>query len=557
METKSKPPYWLNRLPWLAAVSSGVLLALCFPRFGNETLVWLWAAPLMIALWWTPTEKRLRRGFQLGFVTGATFFAINLSWITHMTLPNSLLPAIGGWLLLCTYLALFFAVWGMIAATVGQPRDEILAPPPAEDGSKSDGLFRTSIHSLRISLINASVWVGLEWLRGWLLTGFGWNGLGVALHDNINLIQIADVVGVTGLSFLPMFVGCVLVITVRRFQLEIRNQILRPHLDFGLALMMVASVFLYGLQHTLKPPSEGTDLKVLMVQLAVPQTEKWDPEQALSIIEDYQKYTEAYISANEPDLVLWPESSLPTPLFEDPANERFLNHILSKGEFALMLGVTDFDYAAQEIYNGAALMRDTYDGPDLEIYHKCHLVPFGEFVPFRKQIPFIGNLLAGILPGDFNRGTSTVPLAYPGKDLQVIPLVCFEDTVGRLARKFVRPATQFIVNMTNDGWFGTSAAAEQHLANARFRCVELRRPMARACNTGVTCLIQPSGRVSAKLEDPELGVFMKGILASTLHVPSDAPMTLYARYGDWFSALASLLAMLAIIYHIIHSRQRS
>ena len=162
-------------------------------------------------------------------------------------------------------------------------------------------------------------------------------------------------------------------------------------------------------------------------------------------------------------------------------------------------------------------------------------------------MPFLDALLKDLIPGDFQRGDSTEPLRLPGKDVQIIPLICFEDTVGRLTRKFVRPEPQFMVNVTNDGWFGTSPAAEQHLANARFRCVELRRPMARACNTGVTCLIDVNGNVTAELVDPEEGVFVKGALASTLRVPSEPVMTFYARFGDLFTAIVSLCATLLLI----------
>ncbi|MGY8690880.1 MAG: apolipoprotein N-acyltransferase, partial [Verrucomicrobiales bacterium] len=415
------------------------------------------------------------------------------------------------------------------------------------DDGKKPSLFRASAHTLHCAFLNAAVWVGLEWLRGWVFTGFGWNGLGVAFHDDLNLMQIADIVGVTGLSFLPMFVGCVLVMTVRRFQLEIRHQQLRPHLDFGVALAMVAGTFLYGLGHTLKPVPEGTDVKCVLIQLALPKAEKWDPERAAEILLDFQKYTNTYVETTSPDLVIWPESSLQTPLLEDPVYETFMNGMLAKGEFALMLGTNDVDIPNNAYYNSAALMAGSLHSPDLQLYHKMHLVPFGEFVPFRQELPFLDTWLGELIPGDFSRGESTEPLRLPGKDLQVIPLICFEDTVGRLARKFVRPEAQLMVNMTNDGWFGTSPAAEQHLANARFRCVELRRPMARSCNTGVTCLIDVRGHVTSVLEDLEEGVFVKGALASTLRVPSESVMTFYARFGDLFSGILAVCAILLLI----------
>ena len=522
------------------AILSGVLLALCYPRFSIEGLVWVWAFPLLVALWWLPVKRSkrpFRRGFGLGYLAGIAFFGINLSWISEVTLIGSIIFPL--------YLGLYVAVWGGIAATAGRPDDDSLYLP---DGSnRRFSLLGASCHALRCAFLNASVWVGLEWLRGWVFTGFGWNGLGVAFHDNLNLIQIADIVGVTGLAFLPLFAGCVLLTTVRRFQLEIRHQQLRPHLDFGIALASVAGTFLYGLGHTLRPESEGTDLRCTLIQLALPQEEKWDPDKALAILQEYEKYTSTHVESIAPDLVIWPESSLPTPLFADPGNAVFLDNLLAKGDFALMLGVNDFNPEADTYYNGAALMAGTFDSPELQVYHKIHLVPFGEFVPFRHTLPFLNNWLERLIPGDFARGQSTEPLQFPGKNLKVVPLVCFEDTVGRLARKFVRPEAQFMVNVTNDGWFGRSPAAEQHVANARFRCVELRRPMARACNTGVTCLIDDRGRMTNVLSDPDEGIFVKGALTDRLRIPSNPPMTFYARFGDLFTGILALCAVVLLI----------
>lgn len=514
----------------LLAVLSGLLLALCYPRFDIESLVWLWAAPLMVVLWWWPVREgrnRFWRGAALGYLSGVTFFAITFSWIREVT-------GVGA-VLLPLYLALYVALWAGLAATVGRPRDRFLGSEPRPETKPA--FLRASTHALSCAFFNGAAWAGLEWLRGWVFTGFGWNGLGVAFHQNLNLMQVADLVGVTGLAFLPMFTSCVLVTTVRRFQLEIRHQRLRPHLDFGLALALVVATFLYGLNRVLSPQAPGKELRCVIVQLAIPQSEKWDPAHAERILGEFAGYTTTYVEATDPDFVIWPESSLQSSLFEDPFNERFLNSLLARGNFALMLGANDFDVAAGKFYNGAALMAGEFDSPEMQIYHKIHLVPFGEFIPFREQVPLLDRWLGELIPGDFNRGDSTEALAFPGDDFKVIPLICFEDTVGRLARRFVRDEPQIMVNVTNDGWFGQSPAAEQHLANARFRCVELRRPMARACNTGVTCLIDERGRTTAILDDPDEGIFVKGALASTLRVPLDGGVTFYARFGDWFVAM--------------------
>ena len=168
-------------------------------------------------------------------------------------------------------------------------------------------------------------------------------------------------------------------------------------------------------------------------------------------------------------------------------------------------------------------------------------MPFGEYLPLR---PVLGPLLEGVLPSDFDHGDQTEPLKLARPDVQIIPLICFEDTLGRVARQFVSEAPQLIVNITNDGWFLHSAETEQHTANAIFRAIELRRPMVRACNTGVTCVIDDKGRITSALRDPETGsTFIEGVLPATIPVAKHPPLTLYARWGDWFAMLSLAICL--------------
>jgi apolipoprotein N-acyltransferase len=193
-------------------------------------------------------------------------------------------------------------------------------------------------------------------------------------------------------------------------------------------------------------------------------------------------------------------------------------------------------------------MRGSFD--EHQIYRKVHLVPFGEYLPLRG-VPGVQALLGGVLPGDFDPGISTEPLTLEKPaGVQLIPLVCFEDTVGRLARKFVRPSPQLLVNLTNDGWFLQSNENEVHLANAIFRCIELRRPMARACNTGVTCFIDAQGRIGRgdKLVDAKTGsVFVKGVLPKEVLLNKEPVTTFYARFGDVFAVGMLVLCSGAVI----------
>jgi apolipoprotein N-acyltransferase len=249
-------------------------------------------------------------------------------------------------------------------------------------------------------------------------------------------------------------------------------------------------------------------------------------------LKDYTRlYAEARDGQSLTDLVIWPESALPVHLHGLPEHESYFNELLKVGDFSLLTG-TEIHTEAEGSHVSAVLFHGSY--ASRQEYHKVHLVPFGEYLPLRDIPPF--SFLRGVLPGDFTPGTSTEPLKLAKPEVQIIPLICFEDTVGRLARRFVRPEPQMIVNITNDGWFLHSAQTEVHTANAKFRAVELRRPMVRATNTGVTCFIDTLGTVTGKLADPETGsCFIEGCLPGEVRVPRNGELTLYARHGDWFA----------------------
>jgi apolipoprotein N-acyltransferase len=374
-----------------------------------------------------------------------------------------------------------------------------------------------------------------------MFTGFGWNGLGVGLHSNAVMIQAADVIGVAGLSFTPVFCACVIFNVVRRFVLRSRaGGAFRYHFDAFIATALIAVQGVYGLRQLNAPSGETVPVRVANVQLNVPQHDIFTRE---NLSEHYHRYADlTNLYAPMMDLIVWPESALGLP-FDHPDHEAFFNDLMSAGEFSLLTGCDTSDLVSHTDHTGAALVHKGYQ--NAQIHHKVHLVPFGEYLPMRHTMPFLNATLGSVLPFDFEPGTSTEPLKLGKLGVSLIPLICFEDTVGRLARQFVRNEPQIIVNMTNDGWFLRSAGPEQHLTNAIFRAIELRRPMCRACNTGVTCFIDDRGRVLSMLRDPQTNsTFIEGVLPSTIQVARHPPMTLYARFGDWFAMLCLAVCLL-------------
>ena len=171
-------------------------------------------------------------------------------------------------------------------------------------------------------------------------------------------------------------------------------------------------------------------------------------------------------------------------------------------------------------------------------------------MPGRNTVPFISAIVGDQVPADFTRGKEPVVFRLTTNEVKVAPLICFEDTLGELTRQFVLRGANLLANVTNDGWFLRSAGAQQHLANAVFRCVETRRPMARAANTGVTCFVNRFGRVTQVLLDAQGSQFTEGVLTGTLDIPTGGELTFYARNGELFAKLCGGLALLFVFVQV-------
>ncbi len=632
-----------------AALLSGLLLALCFPGYDVGGFVWVWAVPLIVALWaglsGESVKRFKRKAFFLGWCSGLVFWLMTVNWFLAMgDLDN--VPQAGAWFAwigLSAYLAVYFGVWAVFLATVGNPWqrawagactrsrssagdeesvrekksriDELVEKKLAGGKRKKFDLmggFGTSVRVMRFAVMHASLWVVLEWLRGWLFTGFTWNGLGVAFHENATMAQAADLVGVVGLSFLPILVCSMLVQLGKRLVDEAKaGGKFKAHWEIAFTVGLVAMSFVYGIVKMREcKNSEKLVVRVLLLQPNISQNEKWGDE--IQQVKNYEWFArevkEVFENLNNeaiekaattggsqaaelPDVVILPESALTHGLiYEESVENAFITpmadqvlryDLLARGNHSVIFGSNFYEGETIDAgmgpqigvkfggrdYNAIAIAgprevveMDDEDGADeqvykvssLDIYGKVHLVPFGEYfpdIPFRESIY---GALYGSNPGmNFTKGTSfdPLPLKVGEGSVGVIPAVCFEDSVGRVTRKFVRAEPQMIVNVTNDGWFGESKAARQHLANARFRAIELRRPMVRSANTGVSCIIDTAGGlrddVTKKMQvltDEDGSIFTDGNLFGHVRVPVKPRWTLYALAGDWFVILCAFLA---------------
>ncbi len=526
--------------PWLAAASTGVLLTLCFPRWDQGWLAWLALTPLICAVFFSHNEGRrtaLRKA-ALGYVAGLVFFTSTFVWLSTTLAAlyqNRWLLALAP--LVAMVFSFYFAFWAWFTGAV-LVRDEAAR------------MFPRSLHNLGIAAAGACAWVAHEWVRERLFGGFGWNDLGVALHRDLPMIQIADITGVPGLSFLVAFCNLMAVIVVRRIVGEFGPVFLkRIRWEFSFTMALIAIVFAYGVRSLLrKDTGESVPLRVVAVQPNIPQTEKFDPEMEAKIFAELAKLTGlAALTRPAPQLVLWPESATPRSMFADDVNYNFVLDQAKALDGALLLGTTEFDPETREDYNTAALL--TEHGEKQQFYRKMHLVPFGEYLPLR---PVFAGFVGQLVPADFTAGREATVLDLPDPRIRLAALVCFEDTLGELTRRFVQGGAHMLVNITNDGWFAQSPAAEQHLANAVFRAIENRRPLLRCGNTGVTCAVDARGRVDLWLKP-----FQQGFAAREVRIPTNPGITFYTRHGDWVSHLAILLTALLLVRAIVLKKRPS
>jgi apolipoprotein N-acyltransferase len=537
--------------PWLAAICSGLLCTACFPPFNLTWLCWIALTPLIAAIWFSGKESRCPwlRNLLLGYVAGLAFFFTVFSWLTTVTVL--------GWFLLQFYMAVYFALWAWFCG-LARPRekkkesgatkwDHMLAQA-RRAATAPRSIWTRSTNNLLLAFVLGAAWVTHEWLRGWVFSGWGWNGLGVALHDKWPLIQIAELTGVAGLSFMVAFANVIIVTTARRLIVEAHSHAVRPHFDLTLTMVGIVGVLTFGLRAA-QVSTPTRPLRVAAVQPNIPQTQKFDPQFTRKIFDQFRRLSEIALRANPPpDLLIWPESSMPGLVLRERETNNFVMQLAASAESDLLLGTIDEQNG--DVYNAALLVSD--GGEQVQVYRKVHLVPFGEYVPGRHKVPLLARIVGDQVPGDFTAGKEYTVFSLTNSEVQVASLICFEDTIGDLTRRFLlptdtSPGANLLVDITNDGWFLHSAGSHQHLVNAIFRCVETRRPMVRAANTGVTCFINEFGHVTQELRDETGSTFTEGVLTGEIKISVEHELTFYTRHGELFAKVCATITLLATV----------
>ncbi len=526
----------LSKARYGIAVLAGLALAASFPKMNVAGLAWI--APGMMLLCAAAQPPRV--AFRLGYVAGLAHYLASLYWLLFIPFPAG---AVAGWLALSAYLALYPAAWVWLcwrfapAATADPLRTSHLDLIGARGSPTQFDALLTAKWWPRAgwAFLCAVLWVAFEMVLARFLSGFPWNLLGVSQHRMVPLTQIASIAGVYGVSFLVAWFSVALALAFLRV---VRQPVLRAGwlLELHPALIVLLGAMLFGVHRLRQPTDVDRELKVALVQPSIPQLLIWDHSEDANRFEKIMDLSRRALAA-KPDLLIWPESSMPN-LTED--NFRAITNLIAAGKVWMILGADDAERRSSgagpgEVdYFNAAFLFDP-DGRLVATYRKRHLVVFGEYLPWARALPFLRRIIP--VPGDFTPGEKAASFHLSGPRARLSPLICFEDVIPGLTRHSADNDTDLLLNLTNDGWFGQSAAQWQQAANAVFRAVENGLPLVRCTNNGLTCWIDSLGRVRDILQSEAGDVYAAGFMVATIPLSpagqKRAP-TFYHQHGDWF-----------------------
>ncbi len=532
------------RLRLLVAVAGGLLLTLAFPRWNVAGLAWI-APGIMLA---AAFGLEGRGAFRMGYVAGLAHFLTSLYWLLHI--PVMKLAPIIGWLALSAFLSLYTGLWTWLCWRLSP------APPgEAEDGwSLQLQRFAAVRWTQRAqwALACAALWVSLEMIRARFLSGFPWNLLGASQSRMLPLIQIASVTGVYGVSFLvvwfsaALFGAAALLAAGGRWVRYAKLEVLPP-------LLAAVGVVYWGLSFALRPEPPAASLNVALVQPSFPQSVIWDAGSDSNRFARLLELSERAL-ATKPDLLVWPEGAVPGAALGRPETYEAITNLVRRHGVWLVLDANDAELAPQprsaddyNVFNAAFLVSP--QGELLACYHKQQLVIFGEYIPLARWLPFLERWTG---MGSFARGNGPAPFPMPALRCKTSVLICFEDVFPHLARQYVDDDTDFLLNLTNNGWFGESAAQWQHAANAVFRAIENGRPLVRCANNGLTCWVDSRGRIHDTCFEGTRGIYGAGFkLASVPLLGSTQSRTFYRTYGDVFGWLCVGVSGLLVAASIV------
>ncbi|HVP80109.1 MAG TPA: apolipoprotein N-acyltransferase [Thermodesulfobacteriota bacterium] len=485
-------------------ILSASLLTLSFPNFDLGFLAWVGLVPYFLAI------RRKSLGVVLGFsyILGAGFFFGVFFWINSVKGVTLLHYAVLG-----LYLGLYFPLFGLF--------------------------FHFISRNTRLPFVITapSLWIVVEYLRsnaGFAALPMGL--LGYTQHQNLSLIQMASFTGIYGVSFIIVLanaaiadlIGHWIEKTERGEPLELtRSPVLRG------AVVLAVILILWVAGYTSIPSTiSGKSLSLAVVQGNIPQEIKWKREYREQIISKYQALSEE-ASTLHPRIIVWPEASTPGFILSDHTLLRRMVSIVKRNGAYLLVGSAEYPKFGKKqvkLKSGNTALFLSPEGKILGQYLKIYLIPFGEYVPYEGIIPWP----ECIVPKGMNSDVAgTEPILFEVDGTKIGTLICSEILFPELGRCMVKKGAGFLVNISNEAWFGKSAYPYQALAVSVVRAVENRVNLVRCTNTGVSGFIDPYGRITARLTNGGEDLFVEGMLTREIHLSS--PDTFYTRYGDMFA----------------------
>jgi apolipoprotein N-acyltransferase len=506
----------MNKKDFCLILSSAVLLILSFPKINQAYFTWIALVPILYAL----EGKSAYQSFIAGLLCGYIFYTGLIYWIVVVTTTYGGLNYPVGifvMLLLVTYLSLYCGLAFSLARFIEEKT------------------------SCALPTILPFIWVALEYLRSFLFTGFPWESLGYAHYQSRLVIQCADITGVYGISFLIVYVNASVYLLLRGIAVK-----KIPWKESVLATLMLIVALSYGtwrLATIKKATAAAGKIQCGLIQGNIDQGIKWNRTYRNQVIARHQQLSREALYPNT-RLLIWPESSTPFYFQSEIDYQQAIFDIISDKDVFLLLGSPSMEERNGKLhnFNSAFLLS-----PSQKIagkYDKKHLVPYGEYIPLKRFFPFINKMVAGI--GDFSSGSTITLLHLPEASFGV--LICYEIIFPDLTRRFVKKGAQFLVNITNDAWFGKTSAPYQHLSMAVVRAIENRRWIARAANTGISAFIDATGAIKSATP-----LFTESFLTGTIGIVD--VQTFYTTYGDIFALLATLLSLVLLCYAVFRNRK--
>ena len=478
------------------AILSGFLVAISFPKINAFYLVWIAFIPVI----YTSLRNCVRNSLVYGFVFGFTCYIVSLFWMFPFLKYNTnAIQALIASFLLWSYLALYFSLWmGMLSFS------------------------RRHFHPIISSLYAASSWVMLEYIRTYLLTGFGWNLLGYTQADFLYIIQFADITGVYGISFLIVFINMLL-------YYWLNDSKRKKFFIYVIGLVLCLCIYGYIKINQYSNPY-GEKLTVGVIQPNIDQYKKWDEKYANEILDVIKENANKFQDKNL-DLAVYPETVLPGYLQYEGNIIDLVSETSVHAKINLFGGPS---YDDKGIYNSIFAITDKTKL--LEKHDKNHLVLFGEFIPCRNLLSKYFGILNSL--GDFSKGKYMNVLKYD--NIVVGTTICSENFFPGLSRRFILNGAKILTNHTNDAWFFDSYAPYQHFVMNIFRAIENRKNVIVSANTGLSAIIDSAGNIINKTNINEEVSFIGEAYQNNI-------VTIYDQIGNMFSYVCMFFTIFIIV----------